>query len=480
MRRRGFSWGLWLFLLLTLLLLFMLYFLPSEVLGVKLKRVDLLAPLRVEPHEEKEYLTAEEIFQADEDAQAVADEVSAVDSIALQEEEEAKRRRELEEEYLKRSASQDSLTGESKVLIQDYSAQRNALHHTFEAIDKGDPLRIAVLGDSFIEGDIFTYDVRRLLQDRLGGSGVGWMPITSKVANFRKGIHHAFDGWKTASVMTHERGKYFFGESYFTPKEEKATVSFQWKHEIGAISSAEIFYSAEKPIPFAYEVAGEEVDSVYLEPSPILSSHRIPLSGSRVSFSFYKATNATFYGIVLESMPATGGVAVDNFSLRGSSGITLAAIDPGIASAMNRLRHYQLIVLQYGLNVMDKDRLNYSAYAKKMVAVIATLQSLFPESDILLLGPPDRATNLGNGVMGTMSAMLALREAMRGVAIQSGVAYWDTYQAMQTGGGMVQFVATGRAAKDYTHLSFSGGRFLAKKFVESFFVEKEFYDKAKR
>lgn len=37
--------------------------------------------------------------------------------------------------------------------------------------------RVAVLGDSFIEGDIFTQDLRRLLQESYGGSGVGYVAM---------------------------------------------------------------------------------------------------------------------------------------------------------------------------------------------------------------------------------------------------------------------------------------------------------------
>ncbi|MFQ8804906.1 MAG: hypothetical protein ACLR8Y_07075 [Alistipes indistinctus] len=41
----------------------------------------------------------------------------------------------------------------------------------------GRPVRIAVLGDSFIEGDIITADLREQLQNLCGGRGVGFCAV---------------------------------------------------------------------------------------------------------------------------------------------------------------------------------------------------------------------------------------------------------------------------------------------------------------
>ena len=43
-------------------------------------------------------------------------------------------------------------------------------------------------------------------------------------------------------------------------------------------------------------------------------------------------------------------------------------------------------------------------------------------------------------------------------AQNSGAAFWSAYDAMQSLGGMAQFVANGWAGKDYTHINFAGGR----------------------
>ena len=54
----------------------------------------------------------------------------------------------------------------------------------------GRPVRIAVLGDSFIEGDIITADLREQLQNLCGGRGVGFVPFASPLAKFRGTVLH--------------------------------------------------------------------------------------------------------------------------------------------------------------------------------------------------------------------------------------------------------------------------------------------------
>ena len=56
----------------------------------------------------------------------------------------------------------------------------------------GSPVRIAYFGDSMIEGDLITGDLRNSLQTAFGGSGVGYVPINSITADFRATIHQTF------------------------------------------------------------------------------------------------------------------------------------------------------------------------------------------------------------------------------------------------------------------------------------------------
>ena len=55
-----------------------------------------------------------------------------------------------------------------------------------------------------------------------------------------------------------------------------------------------------------------------------------------------------------------------------------------------------------------------------------------------------------------------LVRAQREAAERCRVAFWNTYEAMQRKGGMIEFVAQGWAGKDYTHINYAGGREVAR------------------
>ena len=91
-------------------------------------------------------------------------------------------------------------------LIEDYSLEQNGLQNFLSAIANLNnlqrPVRIAFLGDSFIEADIFTQNVRLLLQDLFGGCGVGYMAMHSDFPGFRRTITQVDKGWETTNVIT--------------------------------------------------------------------------------------------------------------------------------------------------------------------------------------------------------------------------------------------------------------------------------------
>lgn len=99
--------------------------------------------------------------------------------------------------------------------IEDYGdSTRRGMAPFYEALDRlssdetnddyntsGDGMvRIAVFGDSFIEADIFTADLREMLQKRYGGCGVGFVTITSMTSGFRPTVRHSFGGWSSHAV----------------------------------------------------------------------------------------------------------------------------------------------------------------------------------------------------------------------------------------------------------------------------------------
>lgn len=470
LKRTQRSFRLLLFLLCVLLLTVAMFFLPESIAGYSLKKVDILSDVRA-------------IAPDDADAADTTDILDTRPSLAdsLPEKEQslvAQRinlRKAMADSVARAAALSDSSALPATVLYDDYSEECNAFQHTYKTLRNGQTLRIAVLGDSFIEGDIITLDVRNQLQERFGGEGVGWVPLMSNIAGFRKGVTHTFQGWSEEDANQKSGGKYFLNEHCYKA-EENASVRYRLNPVKIGMSEMTIYYQSNDEIPFSYRVADSTYQATLPAANPI-GSFTIRKHTNALGLTFPQATQATFYGVALDGNSRKPGVVVDNFSLRGSSGLALLGLNKAICTKMAQLRPYQLIILQYGLNVMKDTQHNYKSYAEEMVRIINYLKSIYPESDILLLGPSDRAVR-SNGELHTMPALAPFTKAMRGVARDTGILFWNLQGAMKSVGGITAFVDRGWAAKDYTHLSFRGGRFLAQQFVNAFLFEYQFYDKA--
>jgi hypothetical protein len=183
------------------------------------------------------------------------------------------------------------------------------------------------------------------------------------------------------------------------------------------------------------------------------------------------------YGISLED---TTGIIVDNFSMRGISGTILKGLSTEKLGQFNDLLHYDLIILEYGLNVLEANRTNYEQYGENMIETIQHLQACFPETDFLLIGISDRSMRK-NGQYQTMPAVPAMLAVQKKICAGTGIMFWNLYEAMGGENSMLGFVQSSppRANKDYTHLTFKGGEYIGNLLFETFIYEKERYDEKK-
>src|SRR5690606_18095115 len=96
-------------------------------------------------------------------------------------------------------------------------------------------------------------------------------------------------------------------------------------------------------------------------------------------------------------------------------------------SKFNDYRNYKLVILQFGLNMVVEDSLNYRAYVKRMVRVIDNMKKAIPQASFLLLSVSDRSTN-SRGKFETMNAIPAMRNAQRMIAQETQIAFWDLFE----------------------------------------------------
>lgn len=452
---KNYYWGAFLISFLTLVILLLMNFIPAhDLFGYRMRKVDLLADIRMNT----DTLSADTV---------------SLDSIV---------KKEIKPAYV--DTCKTGLT-----CIVDYSdSTMRGMKHFYDMIDSIEtinrPVRIAVFGDSFIEGDIFTADLRCLLQDKFGGCGAGYVNITSNVAGFRPTVRHRFSGWTTRHDVDsiHDNSKLGLNSSYYLSNAPGAWVEIEGTSSYSSNTakgerSYIYFESMQNMTDLYYSINKDSVNKkeVYGKGLKMAS-----VSGDIKSIKWIvgDSVSAIFYGVAIEGK---NGIVVDNLSLRGSSGYNILSIPEHRLNDFGKIREYDLIILQYGLNVATPNGKKYDKYYDAMEKAVEKIKRCFPESSILLLSIGDRKMKDDNGNFVTMPGVKNLVTYQEAIAANTGIAFWNMFDLFANLGGIEAFVTAkpAMANLDYTHINFRGGKKLAECFFESLVYGKENYDRRK-
>lgn len=359
----------------------------------------------------------------------------------------------------------DFSDGGANGLDHFYSMLDSVAHHRL----KGRPLRIAYYGDSFIEGDILASDLRELLQKKFGGNGVGWIDAANDLTQYKLTITNHFSG--LAEHMAMKKDSY---------RAQQAGIAQRYYTMTGG--PVKLTYDGRTDYPHTTKWGATRL--YFSTPSGL--SLLMTQGQASQTFSFAKdthvqvaevqgvashsAVNVTsgdgvFYGTALET---DGGIIVDNFSLRGSAGNTIADLPLSMLSDFNRIRPYDLIILQFGTNAVTEKsgEKQLQAYAQQLKVVVQHLQKAFPSTSFLLVGAPDRGSKKSE--TGSMESIVTLNEYQEQIARECKVGFYSLYKGMGGAGTMRRLVDEhGWGSKDYVHVNYDGGRYIAQKFYNS-------------
>lgn len=374
--------------------------------------------------------------------------------------------------------------------IEDYSdSTQRGMQPFYEALAHMDslsrPVRIAYFGDSFIEGDILTADLRALLQERFGGKGVGFVDITSPIHGFRPTVNHSFDGWEshaTTDSLYFNRSLQGIAERYFLA-DGNAWVELNGKDKyapnLDTCQTATLYYRTENEAEITSTVNRTNRVRHTLTASGRVESCQISGEIGRVRWEVESNDSSLLcYGVALDGLT---GISLDNFSLRGSSGLSIRSIPLTHLKQFNKVRPYDLIVLQFGLNVATPRGVKYDGYYKGMLTTIAHLKEAFPQAGILVVSVGDRAYKNDEGELATMPGVKNLIRYQQRLAADSQVAFWNLFLGMGGEGSMPEMVEAEPALAnlDYTHINFRGGKHLAEIFYETLLYGYEQYERKK-
>lgn len=343
----------------------------------------------------------------------------------------------------------------------------------------GTPVRIAYFGDSMIEGDLITNELRNSLQAAFGGSGVGYVPIHTVAADFRETIHEtASDNWQEYNLVSPKLPAGFplgISGHVFVPRVAAAAadsgtapgdswVQFQTGQRFAPVrrfARARLFYGpGAKPAAVLATTDGHAVPHALPGQAALNELLLQPTQPARqLRLDFTTPGPRPVYGVSFES---AGGVVLDNFSFRGNSGMSLTRIPFRELAAFGQLLDYRLIILHYGVNVADARNKTYGWYERAMTRVVDRMQRAFPGASILIIGMSDKSSRL-DGEFVTDPSVPRLLAAQQQLAKRNHVAFWNLFAAMGGENSMVSWVEDSPplANRDYTHVNPRGAHRIA-------------------
>jgi lysophospholipase L1-like esterase len=304
---------------------------------------------------------------------------------------------------------------------------------------EGGQTRICHYGDSPITNDGITSTVRRKLQLKFGDAGHGFVLIDRPWGWYEHaGVdRRASRGWQSDPMFI-SRGEHFYGLGgvSFTAATAgvSASVSTVTEGDVGHSISAFDVYFMMRPFGGDFDV---EVDDQFVE--------RVATASDEVKSGFHRVNVAEgphklvlrvvgdgdvqMFGVVLES--SRTGVEYDSLGVNGAFiGLLAHYLDPDHWAEQLRHRNPSLVIIGYGTNESQFERLPMDQYEQDTKEAIRRIRAALPGVSIMLLGPMDRGARGAGGAIITRPMIPKLISYQRRLAAETGCAFLDTFTAM--------------------------------------------------
>jgi len=335
-----------------------------------------------------------------------------------------------------------------------YSALKQAGSHAIHVVH---------FGDSQIEEDRLTTQVRRALQRQYGGGGAGLLPLHQTIPTrtvwqriTMNGVEQQINqGPKRYLVygpqsMRRKNSKYgpmgqvaIMDNSLVAGSEDivmEINAGGKSKYTDSYFNRVRVVQSGEVAVSIAR--ATDRQGDVFILPDSS-SSVTIHLKGK-----------GEIFGISLEK---DKGVMVDNIPMRGSSGAVFTSIGSNELQSYFQSTNTRLIIMQFGGNVMPytTTRQQVAQYISKMQTQIQYIKYLAPESSIVFVGPSDMSERR-DGQLQTYKMIPVMDRALQQMALEEEIGYFSLYRHMGGKGSMITWKEKGLAGGDYVHFTRKG------------------------
>lgn len=358
------------------------------------------------------------------------------------------------------------------------SDPHHELDHFYAALTRTDArqpqaiTRITHYGDSPITNDGITGTARRLLQERFGDAGHGFILIDRPWAWYgHQGINFSSSGdWLSDSFMNPRLrdGAFGLGGVTFRAEGPGKTARYGPATEGNTgktISRMDVYYLSQPTGgQFSVSVNGANTQIVSTQSNAPRSGFfeiKADLADQAGANTFELKSGAggvRLFGAVLENDGP--GLVYDSLGVNGAfAGLLESVMNQQHWAEQLQHRKPDLVVLNYGTNesqfASDSQLVRYESELREVVRRVHTA---LPEASILIISPMDRGKHAPGGKVVTLESIPKIVELQERVARETGCAFFNMFVAMGGSGTMARWHANKKhlVGADLTHPNADG------------------------
>jgi len=329
----------------------------------------------------------------------------------------------------------DSIT-DSRMFLQAFYA---SLSHSGERV-----VRVVHYGDSQIEEDRMSQQIREAFQSRYGGQGVGLMPLAQSIPN------------RTVKQQIQMNGR------FISPAQgPRRYMVYGLKKD----QRSDRLYGPMGQVAIMNDSLVRGSDTVMAVCTPLIPTAQYRrwrvFADSAIHYSFAGDTvllhgRGAVYGLSQESET---GVIVDNIPMRGCLGLVFTKIDSAQLATFYREQNVRLIIMQFGGNAIpfNENPGTISGIVKGLRQQVQYIRRCAPQASILFIGPSDMLTQV-DGEWQSYPMVSYMDRLLRKMALEENIAYFSLYRWMGGDGSMKHWQEIGLAGSDGVHFMRSGAR----------------------
>ena len=368
----------------------------------------------------------------------------------------------------------------------DYTFFDDMFREMEQASARNRTVRVIHYGDSQVELDRISQDLRVALQARFGGEGTGFFPALSNVPS--ASIYKSADGGFVQYTMYGDSTTLRAGHNRYGPLAQvvqlngggtltlRGSKNRNAREGVKTFSSVSLLYGRPSKDFDVTVTAGD------LTPQPVKKKGESGVT--LLTWTFPQAVDKAVIRLSgsaeIYAVGADGksGVAVDNVPLRGCSGTIFHRISQPLMSDSFELTDTRLIILQFGGNYMPivRNTQVVEQYQELIAREIQYFQEVAPQARILFIGPSDMGKSV-NGRIVTWPRLPEMVDSLKSTALANGAAFWDLFNMMGGENSMRQWVKHNPplAGPDYIHFTADGARKVGETFSQSLLTCYDFY-----